>query len=107
MGRRPLSSSNEKFVDGPTMSAALLALRQEFDKKSNDDNVFPLFSPKANEQVWQTVKLDDTRTAAVLVPVVSYQGKISLLYTRRSSHMPTYADELSFPGGHFDIDLLR
>jgi len=77
-------------------------LRKEFQRKADDANIFSLFSAKANEAVWKTVRLDKSRTAAILVPIVSHGDKVSLLFTRRSSHMPTHANEVSFPGGHFD-----
>ena len=86
----------------PTLSASISQLRLEFQLKSDDHNVFPLFSAKASSAVWQTVKLDNKRTAAVLVPLVSYRDEVSLLFTRRTGHMPTHANEVSFPGGHFD-----
>jgi 8-oxo-dGTP pyrophosphatase MutT (NUDIX family) len=101
---RPLAAGATPTFS-PTLSGAILHLRQEFQRKSNDQNVFPLFPPKAHEKVWQTVKLDNSRTAAVLVPLVSYQGKVSLLFTRRSAHLPTHANEVSFPGGHFDASV--
>lgn len=91
----------------PTLSSSILGLRQEFQRKSDHQNVFPLFPAKASEQIWQTVEIDKTRTAAILVPLVSYQGKISLLFTRRSGHLPTHANEVSFPGGHFDAAVDR
>mmetsp|Transcript_30643 Transcript_30643/g.88452 ORF Transcript_30643/g.88452 Transcript_30643/m.88452 type:complete len:265 (-) Transcript_30643:97-891(-) len=84
----------------PALAAAAPKLREIFQKKSKD-GVFPLFSPKAHEQVWKTVEIDRSRTAAVLVPLVSYEGEPSLLFTTRSSHLPTHASEVSYPGGHF------
>jgi 8-oxo-dGTP pyrophosphatase MutT (NUDIX family) len=66
------------------------------------DNAFPLFTPKAHRHVWKTVPINNERQAAVLVPLVDYNNKISLLFTTRSSELPTHASEVSFPGGHFD-----
>ena len=37
-----------------------------------------------------------------MVPLVTYEGLPSLLFTTRSSHLPTHASEVSFPGGHYD-----
>lgn len=96
------ASSSSSLVECKTLSAALPRLQEVFDNNSNIDDVFPLFTPKANELVWKTVELDPERTAAVLVPLVSYEGVPSLLFTMRSSHLPTHANEVSFPGGHFD-----
>ncbi|KAG7336771.1 NUDIX domain containing protein [Nitzschia inconspicua] len=73
-------------------------------KERNNDVpvVFPLFSPKAQEHVWKTVPINHDRQAAILVPLLEYQGEPSLLFTKRSSSLPTHASEVSFPGGHFD-----
>ncbi|CAB9526702.1 Nudix hydrolase NudL [Seminavis robusta] len=92
----------------PVLSAALPHLREKFAKRSTKNpesgkTVFPLFSQKIEANVWKTVKLDQERKAAVLVPLVSFEGTPSLLFTVRSSHLPTHASEVSFPGGHFDI----
>jgi hypothetical protein len=67
--------------------------------------VFPLFSAKAEESVWKTVPLNPDRQAAILVPLVEIHNEPSLLFTARSSALPTHASEVSFPGGHFDADV--
>ena len=66
------------------------------------DHSFPLFTPKAHRHVWKTVPINNERQAAILVPLVEYNDKPSLLFTTRSSELPTHASEVSFPGGHFD-----
>jgi NUDIX domain len=43
--------------------------------------------------------------ASVLVPLVSYGGEVSLLYTVRAGHLSSHASEVAFPGGHFDEKL--
>ncbi|KAL3905549.1 MAG: hypothetical protein SGILL_009634 [Bacillariaceae sp.] len=64
--------------------------------------IFPLFPEKAQIGVWKTVPLNPDRQAAILVPLVEIDNEPSLLFTKRSSSLPTHASEVSFPGGHFD-----
>jgi 8-oxo-dGTP pyrophosphatase MutT (NUDIX family) len=42
------------------------------------------------------------RPAAVLVPFVRHEGELSVLFTRRASHMRHHAGQISFPGGAID-----
>jgi hypothetical protein len=98
--RRELLST---LASCPILTSALPRLRQRFDTLAGKNgNIFPLFSPAMEASVWKTVPVDRERQAAVLVPLVSYQGVPSLLFTMRSSQLPTHASEVSFPGGHFD-----
>lgn len=108
-GSRLFSQATVKGVSTETsmakcksLEAAIPRLREVFHHKSNNEHVFPLFSPRTHELVWKTVPIDARRQAAVLVPLVSYEGVPSLLFTTRSSHLPTHANEVSFPGGHYD-----
>jgi 8-oxo-dGTP pyrophosphatase MutT (NUDIX family) len=39
------------------------------------------------------------RDAAVLVPVVSRDGDLTVLFTRRTAHLSDHAGQISFPGG--------
>jgi len=39
------------------------------------------------------------RPAAVLVPVISRDGDLSVLFTRRTDHLYDHAGQISFPGG--------
>jgi len=43
-----------------------------------------------------------TRRAAILIPVVSYRAKPSVLFTTRAATMNTQPSEVSFPGGHVE-----
>lgn len=45
---------------------------------------------------WQP---DQLRSAAVLVPVVSRDDELSVLFTRRAAHLSDHAGQISFPGG--------
>ncbi len=38
--------------------------------------------------------------AAVLIPMLERDGKVSLLFTRRSRNLVEHAGQISFPGGH-------
>lgn len=40
--------------------------------------------------------------AAVLVPIVAYDGDLTVLLTRRSDHLHDHAGQISFPGGRLD-----
>ena len=40
------------------------------------------------------------RKAAVLVPICTIDGTPSVLFTKRSVHMPTHPSQISFPGGY-------
>ena len=76
-------------------------LRSLFRKKANDQHAFPLFSAKLQKKIWQPyTSADQEREAAILVPLVSYEGLPSLLFTTRSNRLPTHPSEVSFPGGH-------
>jgi 8-oxo-dGTP pyrophosphatase MutT (NUDIX family) len=41
----------------------------------------------------------EIRDAAVLVPVVSHDDELSVLFTRRTAHLHDHAGQISFPGG--------
>jgi len=40
--------------------------------------------------------------AAVLVPMVAREGRISLLFTQRTPHLAAHAGQISFPGGRVE-----
>jgi len=42
---------------------------------------------------------ESLRSAAVLVPVVSHGGDLTVLFTRRTDHLHDHAGQISFPGG--------
>ena len=42
------------------------------------------------------------KPSAVLIPIVERQGKLSVLLTKRASHLNNHAGQISFPGGRFD-----
>ena len=84
------------------LSEAIPRLKKLFSKRANQDNVFPLFPPKIQKSIWRTIPINPEREAAILVPLVSYEGVPSLLFTTRSSNLPTHKSEVSFPGGHWD-----
>jgi 8-oxo-dGTP pyrophosphatase MutT (NUDIX family) len=44
----------------------------------------------------------ETRPAAVLVPLVQRQAGLTVLLTRRTSHLHDHAGQISFPGGRVD-----
>lgn len=83
---------------------AVPRLRKMFQKKAKvvgGEYVFPLFPPSIQQMIWKTVPANPQREAAILVPLVSFKDKPSLLFTTRSSGLPTHQGEVAFPGGHF------
>lgn len=46
---------------------------------------------------------DNSKMAAVLVPLCCVEGELSLLYTLRCRSMGAHAGEISFPGGMADV----
>ncbi|MBT3360204.1 MAG: CoA pyrophosphatase [Rhodospirillales bacterium] len=44
------------------------------------------------------------RPAAVLIPVVNRDGDLSVIFTRRTDHLPDHAGQISFPGGRIEAD---
>jgi 8-oxo-dGTP pyrophosphatase MutT (NUDIX family) len=45
---------------------------------------------------------EDIRPAAVLVPVVRREGGLTVLFTRRTTHLNDHAGQISFPGGRVE-----
>lgn len=86
-----------------TLADTIPRLEKVFAEKasSNAPNVFPLFNKKVHKSVWESVPINKKRQAAVLVPLVSFQGEPSLLYTTRALNLP-HPGEVSFPGGHLE-----
>ena len=80
---RPLSPRD------PAMIAALLRL--------------PPLPPDARDvhvaDIAEGTKIND---AAVLVPMVAREGRISLLFTQRTPHLAAHAGQISFPGGRVE-----
>jgi len=52
----------------------------------------PVLSPNNN----------DSRPAAVLIPIVAGGSELTVLLTRRSNELPTHAGQIAFPGGKID-----
>lgn len=92
----------EQWTRSKLLDEAIPKLRQALAYHANEEETFPLFTPRVHEHIWKTVTINHARKAAVLVPLVSFEGVPSLLFTMRSSNLPTHASEVSFPGGHFD-----
>ncbi|MCA1928007.1 MAG: CoA pyrophosphatase, partial [Calditerrivibrio sp.] len=45
------------------------------------------------------------KRAAVLIPIVLFNGDLSILFTKRTAHLKNHSGEISFPGGrHDEID---
>ena len=50
----------------------------------------------------QRLEIPEFAPAAVLVPLVSRNSELTLLYTQRPQDMPTHAGQISFPGGRWE-----
>ena len=97
-----------QFARSKLLEDAIPRLRERWIRQSNKDNVFPLFSEHVHKGLWSRVKPQPRqRQAAVLVPLLCHEGVPSLMFTTRSSSMPTHAAEVSFPGGHYDDSVDR
>ena len=44
----------------------------------------------------------ELKAAAVLVPLLHYDGELHVLYTRRSDRLTSHRGEVAFPGGRLD-----
>lgn len=44
----------------------------------------------------------DLTPAAVLIPLVTHPGGVTVLLTRRTDHLPDHAGQISFPGGRIE-----
>lgn len=87
----------------PILQRAIPLLEKQFAKQSTKDGVFPVFNKKTHEYAWrQFAKRPANRGAAVLIPVCSFEGKPSILFTKRASHLSSHSSEISFPGGHVE-----
>jgi hypothetical protein len=102
IAQKGLNIVRARWTRSKTLTDAIPRLRKLFEKKANEDNIFPFFPPKVQKSIWRTVPINPDRHAAILVPLVSYDGVPSLLFTTRSSNLQTHASEVSFPGGHWD-----
>lgn len=84
------------------------AVKERFSELSDGNGHFPLqYSLTKNKSIRDAMysnKTSSSRDAAVLLLVCSVGGHPSVLFTVRSSRMPSHASEISFPGGHRDAD---
>ncbi len=46
--------------------------------------------------------VQDLTPAAVLIPLVTHPGGVTVLLTRRTDHLPDHAGQISFPGGRIE-----
>ena len=53
---------------------------------------------------WEGPPYRPLRPAAVLIPVVDRDGDLSVIFTRRTDHLPDHAGQISFPGGRIEAD---
>jgi 8-oxo-dGTP pyrophosphatase MutT (NUDIX family) len=62
--------------------------------------------PPDPEDVHVAAIADGTKVkdAAVLVPLVARDGRISLLFTQRTPHLTAHAGQISFPGGRVETE---
>ena len=46
---------------------------------------------------------EELSPAAILIPLVTHNGEWHLVFTRRTNFVSTHQNEVSFPGGSFEI----
>jgi hypothetical protein len=74
-------------------------VQSQWSTKKN--SMSPSFSPSSSiPQSLHNKTAVTQKTAAVLVPLLVYQGQPSILFTKRASNLSLHASEISFPGGH-------
>lgn len=83
-----------------------LLLKSSFHNVVNKEGQFQLLTPKQMETFgkkydWSNNKNEENREASVLVLLCSIEGSLSVMFTRRASHLALHASEISFPGGHY------
>lgn len=59
------------------------------------------WSPEPTED-WR--KENDPRAAAVLIPLVVREARLTVLLTQRADHLSAHAGQISFPGGRHEPD---
>lgn len=90
--RSVLLNSTTPFV---ILNPALLSSRQRYVEDLE----------KHKQQLEPRLSKTKSRKAAVIIPICTVKGIPSILFTKRSAHMPTHASEISFPGGHINTHL--
>lgn len=60
--------------------------------------------PRAEYEADGSFDPKDYKPAAVLVPLLWYEGEWHLLFTRRSSSLMNHGGQVSFPGGSWDVE---
>lgn len=75
-----------------------------FEKLVNEENISRTLANLRTRKPLRLGSQTPTSKAAVLIPICFYYGKISLLYTLRTSHLSSHKGQVSFPGGRHDFD---
>ncbi|MEM8811860.1 MAG: CoA pyrophosphatase [Pseudomonadota bacterium] len=57
-----------------------------------------------NPEMAGALRTKAARDAAVLVPIVKHEQELTVLFTRRTDHLPSHAGQISFPGGKIDAE---
>lgn len=93
-----------KLTPSPFLKRALPLLQQAWQDLQRKDGLFPIFNDNQLTAAWKPFpgRIPASRGAAVLVPVCSFEGKPSILFTKRSPFLSNHSSEISFPGGHAD-----
>lgn len=96
-----------------TDAAAFRALAAERLLKAPSESIFDPRSGRVwgpsdfdlnPEMLADFAVMDAPRPAAVLIPIVTHAGGLTVLFTQRTASLSTHAGQISFPGGRVDDD---
>lgn len=104
-GRGPRACADRSFayrVDGRTEAQGQVSRSANCADMSAVNDLARQIQGRLSARTRQTIHDATLRRAAVLVPVLDYDGEPGLLFTRRTETVETHKGQISFPGGATD-----